>query len=43
VALRLALRDVPTKDFIRQELRALLDELDSARDGGAEPAVDSAP
>jgi uncharacterized membrane protein len=34
VALRLALRDVPTKDFLRQELRALLDEL------GPEPAAD---
>lgn len=28
VALRLALRDMASKDFIRQELRALLDELD---------------
>jgi uncharacterized membrane protein len=35
VALRLALRDVPTKDFIRQELRALLEEL------GPEPARDA--
>ncbi|GAA4179537.1 DUF1003 domain-containing protein [Gryllotalpicola koreensis] len=34
VALRLALRDVPTKDFLRQELRALLDEL------GPEPTAD---
>jgi len=32
VALRLALRDVPTKDFIRQELRALLDELGPAEE-----------
>jgi uncharacterized membrane protein len=30
VALRLALRDAPTKDFIRQELRALLEELGPA-------------
>lgn len=28
VALRLAMRDMATKDFIRAELRALLDELD---------------
>ncbi|WP_166983328.1 DUF1003 domain-containing protein [Paramicrobacterium fandaimingii] len=28
VALRLAMRDMASKDFIRQELRALLDELD---------------
>ncbi|WP_022881311.1 DUF1003 domain-containing protein [Gryllotalpicola ginsengisoli] len=34
VALRLALRDVPSKDFIRQELRALLEELEgTAKDG----------
>ncbi|GAA4158361.1 hypothetical protein GCM10022286_11120 [Gryllotalpicola daejeonensis] len=39
VALRLALRDVPTKDFIRQELRALLDELGPAD----EPVADAAP
>jgi uncharacterized membrane protein len=35
VALRLALKDVPTKDFIRQELRALLEEL------GPEPVRDA--
>jgi uncharacterized membrane protein len=29
VALRLAMKDVATKDFIRAELRALLDDLDS--------------
>ncbi|RWZ64714.1 DUF1003 domain-containing protein [Labedella populi] len=29
VALRLALKDVASRDFIRQELRSLLDELDS--------------
>ena len=29
VALRLAMKDMATKDFIRAELRALLDELDS--------------
>ena len=29
VALRLAMRDMATKDFIRAELRALLDELDN--------------
>ncbi|HEY0249297.1 MAG TPA: DUF1003 domain-containing protein [Gryllotalpicola sp.] len=37
VALRLALRDVPTKDFIRQELRALLEELESDRGPEPEP------
>jgi uncharacterized membrane protein len=31
VALRLALRDVASRDFIRQELRALLDEIDAAK------------
>jgi 2-phosphoglycerate kinase len=30
VALRLAIKDVATKDFIRSELRALLEELDNA-------------
>ncbi len=30
VSLRLAMKDVATKDFIRAELRALLEELDSA-------------
>ena len=32
VALRLAMRDMATKDFIRAELRSLLEELDSAKD-----------
>ena len=31
VALRLAIKDMATKDFIRAELRALLEELDAAR------------
>lgn len=39
VALRLAMKDMATKDFIRSELRALLEELDADRDtkedGGA--------
>ena len=30
VALRLAIKDVATKDFIRSELRALLEELDNS-------------
>jgi hypothetical protein len=34
VALRLAMKDVATKDFIRAELRALLEELE-ADDGEA--------
>ncbi|CAN5596920.1 DUF1003 domain-containing protein [soil metagenome] len=33
VALRLAMRDMATKDFIRAELRALLEELDGAKSG----------
>jgi len=33
VALRLAMQDVATKDFIRAELRALLEELDSEKEG----------
>ena len=40
VALRLALKDAPTRDFIRQELRAIVDELDAARaapEPGPEP------
>ncbi len=32
VALRLAMKDMASKDFIRAELRAVLDELDRARD-----------
>jgi uncharacterized membrane protein len=36
VALRLALRDAPTREFIRQELRELLDEL-RAEDTGKGP------
>jgi uncharacterized membrane protein len=32
VALRLAMKDVATKDFIRAELRALLEDLDEERD-----------
>jgi uncharacterized membrane protein len=41
VALRLAIKDVATKDFIRAELRALLEELDGAA-GGAEKERDEA-
>ena len=44
VALRLALRDAPTKDFIRQELRALIEELDAARESreaGPEPVTEA--
>jgi uncharacterized membrane protein len=33
VALRLAVRDMASKDFIRAELRALLEELERDRDG----------
>ncbi len=36
VALRLAMQDVPNKDFIRAELRALLEELERDKDEAAE-------
>jgi uncharacterized membrane protein len=36
VALRLAIKDVATKDFIRSELRALLEELDAAKNNNDE-------
>lgn len=32
VALRLAIKDLPDRDFVRQELRALLAELDESRE-----------
>ena len=35
VSLRLAVKDLASKDFIRAELRALLEELDRDRDKGA--------
>jgi uncharacterized membrane protein len=38
VALRLAMKDMATKDFIRAELRSLLEELD--RDRGSEKAAE---
>lgn len=38
VALRLAMKDVATKDFMRSELRALLDELEHRDDENAEQA-----
>ncbi|GAB3596954.1 DUF1003 domain-containing protein [Angustibacter peucedani] len=40
-SLRIALREVATRDFVRSELRALLEELDERdRHGGDEPAAD---
>jgi uncharacterized membrane protein len=36
-ALRIALRDVATRDFLRSELRDLLDELGAGRDGERSP------
>lgn len=39
VALRLAMKDMATKDFIRAELRALLDELDSEERAAAKAPV----
>jgi len=42
VALRLAIQEVATKDFVRAELRALLDELDRAdAAAGSEPVPES--
>ncbi|WP_158863373.1 DUF1003 domain-containing protein [Leifsonia sp. AG29] len=38
VALRLAVRDMATKDFIRAELRSLLEDLDRRDDGDGEQA-----
>jgi len=38
VALRLAVKDMATKDFIRAELRALLEDIDKREDDGSEPA-----
>lgn len=35
-ALKIALRDVATRDFLRSELRSLLEELDERRDTGEE-------
>jgi uncharacterized membrane protein len=40
VALRLAMKDVATKDFIRAELRLMLDELDRDRDRDKESSGD---
>lgn len=37
VALRLAVKDLASKDFIRAELRSLLEELDRERDKADEP------
>ncbi len=39
-ALRIAMREVATRDFLRSELRGLLEDLESARDGGREGASD---
>ncbi len=43
VSLRLAMKDVATKDFIRAELRALLEELDAPPRAVKEPAQKAAP
>jgi uncharacterized membrane protein len=42
-ALRIALRDVATRDFLRSELRDLLDELLQTRDGTASADVPPGP
>ena len=39
VALRLAIKDMATKDFIRAELRALLDDLDKREDDSEQARV----
>ena len=43
VALRLGLEDIATKDFVRQELRAMLAELERDREPAAEPAPAALP
>ncbi|HEY4224593.1 MAG TPA: DUF1003 domain-containing protein, partial [Pseudolysinimonas sp.] len=42
VSLRLAMKDVATKDFIRAELRALLEELDAPAKPTSRSATKSA-
>ena len=39
-SLRISIRDVATRDFVRSELRALLEELDERGTSAAGPAVD---
>ena len=41
VALRLAIRDLPDRDFVRAELRALLADLELAEDEDPEPSADA--
>lgn len=43
VALRLAMQDVATKDFIRAELRSLLEDIDQLDDDDESPNTDPAP
>lgn len=43
VALRLAIKDVATKDFIRAELRAMLEELEASRDAEPDDAESAPP
>ncbi len=43
VALRLAIRDMASKDFIRAELRSMLDELESSRERDADADVSPRP
>jgi uncharacterized membrane protein len=43
VSLRIALREVATRDFVRSELRSLLEEIVEAQDDGAEPAESGPP
>jgi uncharacterized membrane protein len=40
-SLRMAVGDVATRDFLRSELRQLLEELEGRRGSGEEPATDS--
>ncbi|MCB1274191.1 MAG: DUF1003 domain-containing protein, partial [Leucobacter sp.] len=40
VALRLAIRDLPDREFVRAELRALLADLDLERENGPEEQPD---
>lgn len=42
-ALRIALSEVATRDFVRSELRALLEDMAAERDGDKDPEADSSP
>ncbi|MGR4010588.1 DUF1003 domain-containing protein [Leucobacter sp. 1207-22] len=43
VSLRIAMKDLPDREFIRQELRSLLEELDTEEEDTASPSIASQP